>query len=121
MLDELTSFFFGGGIVAGSKYVATWLDPALAALVGGLPLGIIASFFLDTEQAKRRYYAGFLYSIFILALTIFGIHLISIVFPDASMNSISVIALFIWAVMSFITIHVLILRPSPAPARTGRN
>ena len=110
MLDELTSFFFGGGIIAGAKYIATWLDPALAALLGGLPLGIIASFFLDTEDAKKRYYAGFLFSAFILALTIFGIHLMSIVFPGAAMNSISIIALLLWAVVSYTTIRIFIIK-----------
>ena len=112
MIDYLSSFFYSGSLVAGSKYVSRWFDAAFAPIVGGLPVGIIGSFFLDTEQAKRRYYAGFLYSSMILATCVFVMYMISLLFPGISMDTISVIGLAFWGVIIWLTIFFMVVRKS---------
>ena len=43
-------FLLGGTIIAGVKFIATDLhNPALAAVVGGAPTGMIAMFFLSQK------------------------------------------------------------------------
>ena len=112
MIDYLSSFFYSGTLVAGSKYVSRWFDAAFAPIVGGLPIGIIGSFFLETEQAKRRYYAGFLYSSIILAVCVFMMYMISLLLPGISMDTISIIGIALWGVISWLTIFFMIIRKS---------
>ena len=112
MLNYLSSFFYSGALVAGSKYVSTWMDAAFAPIVAGMPIGIIGSFFLDTEKAKRRYYADFMYSSIILAVTVFVMYMVALLFPGISMNVISVIGLFLWALISWVTIFFFIVEKS---------
>jgi hypothetical protein len=112
MIQYLSTFFYSGALVSGSKYVSRWIDSAFAPIVAGLPVGIIGSFFLDTEQSKRRYYAGFMYSSIILAICVFKMYMSALLFPDVSMNTISVIGLALWGIISWITIFFVIVRKS---------
>jgi len=48
------SFIIGGSIIALVKYVATRVkDPALASAIAGLPIGLIAIFFLTKDEAGK--------------------------------------------------------------------
>lgn len=49
--DLIVPFLLGGTIIAGVKFAATHLDnPALAAMLGGLPTGLISIYFLAQEE-----------------------------------------------------------------------
>ena len=110
MLNYLTSFFYSGLLVAGSKYVATWFNPALAPIIAGFPIGILGSFFLNTEQQKKEYYAGFVYSSIILTISVFLIYTISVLFSNISVNIISIIGLILWGLISLLTIYFMVIR-----------
>lgn len=112
MIDYLSSFFYSGSLVAGSKYIARWFDAAFAPIAAGLPVGIIGSFFLDTEEAKKRYYSGFMYSSMILTVCVFVMYMISLLFPSIAMDTISVVGLALWGVLSWITIFFMIVHKS---------
>ena len=45
-MEYVKPFLIGGGVIGGSKLASKIMGPALAPLVGGMPTGIIASFFL---------------------------------------------------------------------------
>lgn len=107
-MDLVNPFLIGGSVIAGSKLVSKVAPTALAPLIGGMPTGIIASFFLDTEKEKREYYFGYVYSSFVLFLSVLVIHLWSIN-ADTPMNIISGTSLIIWAVISYIIVNLFVI------------
>lgn len=128
MLDYLTTFFVSGGIITGSKYLSDTFStkiskiyslvddekskqkfesiPSYAGILASLPIGIIGSFFLKNDIQKKQYYAGYLYSCIILAVTVFIMHVFSLTFQSVQMNNISVIGLTIWLSISSIVIFI---------------
>ena len=74
-MEYLKSFLIGGSVIAGSKFASKILGPEMAPIVGGLPTGIIASFFLNSNGDKQKYFQGYAYSSFVLFLAILFIHL----------------------------------------------
>ena len=97
-------FLIGGSIISGSKYVSTLVNPALAPLIGGLPTGIIASFFLSSNKEKKKFYEGYVYSSFILFLAILFIHIMS-KFTLYNIDIISLAAILLWGAISYVVIH----------------
>ena len=99
-------------MIAGSKFLANQpaVGPTLAPLIGGMPTGIIAAFFLKTDSERRKYYAGYAYSAFVLFLTILAIHLVgeTDIMQTVSMKLISIAALVVWAFISFIVMRVFV-------------
>ena len=43
-MEYVEPFLLGGSIIAGSKWVSTMVDPAYAAMVAGMPTGIIGNY-----------------------------------------------------------------------------
>ena len=107
-MEYLKAFAIGGSVIAGSKLAAEYASPSLAPIVGGMPTGIIAAFFLAGDQKKREYYTGYAYSAFVLFLAIFAIHLMTIRFPKMSVSVISLVALALWAVLSYLAINYFV-------------
>ena len=107
-MDLVKPFFIGGAVIAGSKAVSKIAPPALAPLIGGMPTGIIATFFLDTDKEKTQYYAGYAYSSFVLFLAILMCHLWS-ANSKTPVNIISAVSLFIWAVISYFVINFFVI------------
>ena len=93
-MEYLKSFLIGGSVISGAKIAANVLGPELAPIVGGLPTGIIASFFLE----------GYAYSSFILFLAILFIHLITSHYKKLSVNMVSGSAFIVWAILSYVII-----------------
>lgn len=104
-MEYVNPFLIGGSVIAGSKIVSKIAGPSLAPIVGGMPTGIIASFFLKTQQAKRDYFSGYFYSSILLAIAIMFIHFVSISHTKWNVDLISSIALLLWAILSFFTIN----------------
>ena len=106
-MEYIKPFLLGGSIIAGTKYMSTFISPALAPIIGGMPTGIIASFFLYKQSEKREFFSGYVYTSFLLFLSIVFIHLMSI-YTTLNVNIISSIGLIVWAILSYITVNYLI-------------
>ena len=105
-MEYVKPFLIGGAGIGGSKAASKLMGPALAPLVGGMPTGIIASFFLKGDDKKRKYFEGYAYSSFTLFLAILFIHLASMHFQKVSVNIISGISFIIWGVISYFVIKM---------------
>lgn len=105
-MEFIEPFLLGGTIVAGSKMLSTMVDPAYAAMVGGMPTGIIASFFLANDSQKRQFYKGYGISDVIVAITINMIVFITMRWSSIPVNTISIIGYLLWLVFSFIGIRM---------------
>jgi len=103
-MDIVKSFLIGGGVIAGSKVASNIMGPELAPIVGGLPTGIIASFFLNSNSTKQKYFEGYAYSSFVLFLAIVFIHLVTSHYKKLSVNMVSSGAFVVWAILSFLII-----------------
>jgi len=108
-MEYLKPFLIGGSIIATSKYVSTLVNPSLAPLVGGMPTGILAAFFLSNDKDKKKYYTGYAYSSFTLFLAILFIHKISTV-TSYSVDSISLVAIVLWAIISYFVINDFVIK-----------
>lgn len=68
--EVLVPFLIGGTIVASVKFAATHLDnPALAAILGGLPTGLLSIYFLTYDKTKD-YAMNYFFVTLILATSI---------------------------------------------------
>ena len=105
-MEYIKPFLIGGAVIGGSKAASKIMGPALAPLVGGMPTGIIASFFLKGDDKKRKYFEGYVYSSFTLFLSILFIHLATMHFQKVSVNIISGISFIIWAIISYFVIKM---------------
>lgn len=65
----LEPFIIGGAIIAGAKWASLYLNPGLAAVIGGLPLGLIASMFIQQNQ-RNEYINNYFFVTTILLLSI---------------------------------------------------
>ena len=104
-MEYLKSFLIGGSVIAGSKFASKILGPEMAPIVGGLPTGIIASFFLNSNSNKQKYFQGYAYSSFVLFLAILFIHLATERYKKTNVNIISGSAFVVWAILSYIIIN----------------
>ena len=107
-MDLVKPFFIGGAVIAGSKAVSKIAPPALAPLIGGMPTGIIATYFLDTDKQKTEYYAGYAYSSFVLFLAILMCHLWS-ANSSTPVNIISTVFILVWAVISYFVVNYFVV------------
>lgn len=108
-MEYIKPFLIGGSVIAGSKLVSEYGPPELAPLIGGMPTGIIAAYFLTTDAAKKKYFNGYVYSSFTLFLSIL---LISLLQNNTSINInvISGTALVVWAIFTYIVINVFVIK-----------
>ena len=107
-MEYVKPFVIGGGLITLGKYTSKFVDPAIAPLIGGLPTGVIASFFLDNDKMRKGYYNGYVYSYFVLFFVIAAIHLAG-EHTAMSMDLISFVGLVIWGGISYVVINAEIL------------
>ena len=107
-MEYIKPFLIGGSVISGSKLVAKYAGASLAPIIGGMPTGIIALLFLNKQQAKRDFFSGYLYSSILLTLAIMFIHFTSINYIDWNVDVISMVALCVWAILSYIAINYFI-------------
>lgn len=107
-MEYVKPFVIGGGLITLGKYTSKFVDPAIAPLIGGLPTGVIASFFLDNDKMRKGYYNGYVYSSFVLFFVIAAIHLAG-EYTAMSMDLISFVGLVIWGGISYVVIHAEVL------------
>jgi hypothetical protein len=70
MNKVLLAFLVGGFIIGSTNAVSTMLGPEYAAMVGGVPTGLIAPFFLNSRQKKKNFYWGYLLEAGVMAVII---------------------------------------------------
>ncbi len=105
-MEYVKPFLIGGSVIAGSKIASKIMGPELAPIVGGLPTGILASFFLGNDKLKREYFEGYVYTSFILFLAILFIHLATKYAPSTGVNIISGSAFIGWAILSYFIVNL---------------
>lgn len=108
-MDIVKPFLIGGSVIAGSKFVSKYASPALAPLIGGMPTGIIATYFMDSDKDKAMYYKGYAYSSFLLFIAVLCCHLWS-ANSKTPVNIISTVCILIWAVLSYIVVNTFVVK-----------
>ena len=103
-MEYVKPFVIGGGVITAGKYLSQFVDPAIAPLVGGLPTGVLASFFLSSDKARKGYYSGYVYSSFVLFFVIVLIHLAG-EYTNIAMDIVSLIGLLVWGGISYFVIN----------------
>lgn len=106
-MDYLKEFVIGGSVIAGSKLVSKLFGPTFAPIIGGMPTGIIASYFLSNDTQKQDFFKGYSVSSPILALTVIAIYFLSIYVKQFSINTISTIGLLLWGILSLVSMHFI--------------
>ena len=104
-MEYVKPFLLGGSLIAGSKLISKYVSPEFAPLIGGLPTGIIASFFLTGYNNKKLYFEGYLISSIIITLSVIFINLFASKFPKLSFDKISLFSLLCWAIISYFAIN----------------
>ena len=107
-MEYVKPFVIGGGLITLGKYTSRFVNPAIAPLIGGLPTGVIASFFLDNDKVRKGYYGGYVYSSFVLFFVIAAIHLAG-EHTAMSMDLISFIGLLVWGAISYVVINAEVI------------
>ena len=106
-MDYIKPFLIGGSVIAGSKFVADNGPPQLAPLIGGMPTGIVASYFLANDDNRRKYFDGYVYSSFTLFIAILTIYKLDNK-TSIHVNIISGIALVLWAIITYFVINTFV-------------
>jgi hypothetical protein len=76
------TFLIGGCIFGGIKYLSGHVNPAVAAILGGLPTGLAAIYILQKADAIR-YSQSYFFNSMILSVAVMILYLILI---NSSMN-----------------------------------
>ena len=107
-MDIIKAFLIGGSVLAGS-FVTNHVSPEFAPIVGGLPTGILVTFFMDTDQTRRIYYTSYVYSSFLLFITVLMCHVWSSN-TTTPVNIISSVCILAWTILSYLVINYFIIK-----------
>uniref|UniRef100_A0A6C0LM57 DUF3147 domain-containing protein n=1 Tax=viral metagenome TaxID=1070528 RepID=A0A6C0LM57_9ZZZZ len=118
-MDIVKPFLIGGSVIAGSKFVSKYASPALAPLIGGMPTGIIATYFMDDDKSKTEYYNGYAYSSFLLFIAILCCHLWSSN-TDTPVNIISTVCILVWAILSYLVINAFVINAKSSKGKSKK-
>lgn len=101
ILKELfIPFVIGGSVITTVKFMSTRLDiPALAAIFGGLPIGLVSIYFISSENSIG-YAHNYFYVTLILSISIIFFYLLRI-HTKMDKNFALSIALLTWATLVF--------------------
>ena len=97
-MNHLVDFLIGGSVIMGIKWVATSFSPEFSPIVA-MPIGIIASFFLNKNSEKVKYYNSYIYVSIITTLTVIVANWLCN-HTAIQVNVISAVALILWAIVS---------------------
>lgn len=99
-MNHLVDFLIGGSVIMGVKWVATSFSPEFSPIVAGMPIGILASFFLNKNSEQVKYYNGYIYFSIITTMTVIVANWLCN-HTAISVNVISAVAFILWAIASF--------------------
>lgn len=105
MLEYIKSFLYGGLFITIIKYLSELSNTKYAGVFAALPIGLLASFFLDNDNIKKTYYIGYFTSVFILCIVTLLIFLSSIYFINTQVNIISMFGLILWIMLSMYAVN----------------
>jgi hypothetical protein len=108
LIGSIKPFLIGGTVIAGSHIVSQFAPAKFAPLIGGMPTGIIASYFFATQQKKHEYFAGYAVSAVVLAIAIVGLQYTLTILPKTNVDIISAVFLIIWAIISFFAVKFFV-------------
>lgn len=108
LAGSIKPFLVGGSVIGGSHLISQFAPAQFAPLIGGMPTGIIASYFLATQQQKHEYFTGYAVSSVVLTLAIIGLHYTTIISPKTNVDIISTSFLIVWAIISFFAIKTFV-------------
>lgn len=95
--ELIIPFLLGGTIIAGVKFAATHLkNPAIAAILGGLPTGLISIYFLTSD--KTIGYSKNYFNVTLCLLTAILVFYLLQIYTNISKNIILLIAMCVWIV-----------------------
>lgn len=106
-MDYIKPFLIGGSIIATSKFVANHVSPEYGALIGGMPTGMIASFFLVGNKLKGGYYKGYLVSSVVIVLVLTILNVVLKTYSKINPDILSACSLVIWAILSFFSVKLI--------------
>jgi hypothetical protein len=96
MNETLIAFLLGGAIIGSARLISSTIGPEYAALVGGLPTGLMAPFFLSTDVAKRKLMWGYFLDSFVMIAVLAGLYIL-VTYTDLHGILVSIGSLMIWA------------------------
>ena len=97
-------FLIGGTVIAGVKYASTHIkNPALAAIIGGVPTGLLAIYFISDEKTLKYAYNYFFVTLSLLASIAIFYNLNT--HSNLTKNVSLLISILLWA--TFISIRYL--------------
>lgn len=107
--------FLGGGLaIGGAKYVSRHLSPMWAALVGGLPTGIMTAMFVDmSPDDTKKYYRGYILQSIVLIVTIVTANLL------LWYTSLDPFLVLVVAIVAWLAISVCIIKHDNAKKTTA--
>jgi len=106
-MEYLKAFLLGGTIIASAKLISTYVDPVYAPLVAGMPTGMVASFFLQSDKVKRRFYGGYMIADLVVALAVAGVFAMTKMFPAVHINVITIVGYLFWLILTLVSITYL--------------
>ena len=87
-------FVVGGGTIALVKYLAENVNPALAAIFGGLPIGLISSHFITDSNKFHSYIKNYFWVTLILLTSVI---LVNVLFRKAKLSK----SISFWVAIGF--------------------
>lgn len=91
-------FLFGGVVLSGVKYSSAHIkNPAIAAVIGGIPLGLISIFLIADDKSFK--YAHNYFFVTLSLLTAIAIFYTLHAYTNLKKNIALVISLSIWAIL----------------------
>jgi len=104
MGELIDSFFLGGALIGGTRYISGIIGPEYAALVGGLPTGLITPFFLDNDKKRELFLWGYLMDAIAMSIILVEIYYM-LNYTELSGQTISGIAFISWATISIALLY----------------
>jgi len=99
--ELIIPFLLGGSIIAGVKFTSEHIhNPAVAAILGAIPTGLISIYFISPNKSIS-YAHNYFYLTIILPVSVLIFYLLSI-HTKLDKNLILLISLIIWVIMASI-------------------
>jgi|ETNvirenome_6_85_1030632.scaffolds.fasta_scaffold01823_4 H+/Cl- antiporter ClcA len=104
MNKTIQAFLTGAFIIGGAKYISIHIGSMWAALLGGLPAGLIAAFFLKNNSFIRKFLNGYFIQTIVMTLIVYCLILPLVFLTKVDINVIAFCALLLWAFVSVLMI-----------------
>jgi len=74
MNEVLLAFLMGGLIIGSTNIASSLVGPEYASLIGGVPSGLIAPFFLNSRKQKKNFYWGYFLNSLAMIVVLLELH-----------------------------------------------